>query len=116
MSFNHFTTQSTPCNNRGGTAKTELPTYKWKEQLDVTHQEEDFAASIANHKKQNGFTKVINLLKEAEGEKMMAKGKRTPFGNVSGNTIRTQNMINLQKKGESRRILNEIQSKLPELC
>jgi hypothetical protein len=116
MSSNYYNTQSSSYNNIGGTLKKELPTYKWKEQLDVTHEEEDFAAGIANHKKQNGFTKVIKLFKEAEGDKMMAKGKRTPFGNVSGNTLRSQNMINLQKKGESRRILNKIQSKLPELC
>lgn len=96
--------------------RVDLPSYRWKEQLDNSRSEEDFASSIAKGKKQNSLSKVLKLLKAAEGDKMVAQGKRVPLGDVSSNTNRTQNMINLQRKGESRRVLNKIQSKLPELC
>ena len=94
----------------------ELPTYQWKERLDRTRSEEDFAASITKSKKQNSLSRVFKLLKDAEGEKMLAKGKRVPLGDVNSNSLRVQNMITLQKKGETRRELKKIQSKLPELC
>lgn len=97
-----------------------LPTYKWKDQLDSCRAEEDFAASMQKNRKQNGFNKVskplLKLLKDAEGDKMMARGKRVPLSNVSSNTIRSKSILKLEKKGESKRILNKIQSQLPELC
>ena len=92
----------------------ELPTMKWKEQIDSCRMQEDFMA--VSNKNENvaqiGLKNVMKLLREAEGDKMMARGKRVPLGNVSSNTISKD----LQKKGESKRILKKIQSNLPELC
>lgn len=91
----------------------ELPTMKWKEQIDSCRMQEDFAVVSNKNLAQIGLENMKKLLKEAESDKMIARGKRVPLGNVSSNTTGCKD---LQKKGESKRILKKIQSNLPELC
>lgn len=95
-----------------------LSSYAWKDQIDALRAKEDFAADLEKHKKKNGFNRVMKLLKDADRDKMRARGKRVPLGDVSSKDvqIRINNLQKLQKKGESKRALKKIQNNLPELC
>lgn len=95
-----------------------LSSYAWKEKLDASRAEEDFAADMEKNKKRNGFNRVVKLLKDAEGDKNRARGKRVPLGDVSSKDveIRINNLQKLKEKGKSKRALKKIQKNLPELC
>ena len=97
-------------------AAKELPTLKWKEQLDSSRMQEDFTASSNKNVAQNGLKNIIKLLKEAEAGKMIARGKRVPLSNNVSSNANGIEGNNLQKKRESKRFLKKIQSKLPDLC
>mmetsp|Transcript_25358 Transcript_25358/g.45748 ORF Transcript_25358/g.45748 Transcript_25358/m.45748 type:complete len:109 (-) Transcript_25358:133-459(-) len=61
-------------------------------------------------KNSGGLSKVVKLIKSASEEKETFAGKRKPLGNLSnGNRL-------LQSKAASKRELQKIQSKLPEIC
>ncbi len=65
-------------------------------------------------KKSSGLDKVsksvVKLMKQASNEKKTFAGKRTPFGAVTNanNTLKT--------KAEEKRILDEVHSKLSDMC
>jgi hypothetical protein len=105
-------------NSKASPDGKQLSSLQWKNQVDRSRMEENHIANTQNSKKQTGLAKVskplMKLLKDAEGDKMIARGKRVPFGNVSSNTMNSS--INLKKKGETKRQLDKIQSRLPELC
>ncbi|KAL3779924.1 hypothetical protein HJC23_005421 [Cyclotella cryptica] len=100
--------------------RKDLQPSKCDDRVNYSPIDEDFiaAADRVKNKNQSGVTKVskplLRLLKEAEGDKMTASGKRVPLSNVSSNTLGS--IINLKTKGESKRFLKTVQSTLPDLC
>lgn len=97
--------------NRRGT-ELKLPSMLWKDQID-NNKENNFCYE-AHVKKSSGLDKVsksvVKLMKQASNEKKTFAGKRTPFGAVTNanNTLKT--------KAEEKRILDEVHSKLSDMC
>ena len=88
---------------------------KWREQinnnrsspLNITSVKENCTRS----NREGGLgPELIKLIKKASHEKKVMKGKRKPLGNVSnGNKV-------LQSRAKAKKELEEIHSKLPEMC
>ena len=112
-------TENSRCNNDHDILDSPDKTYsslKWREQinnnrsaspLNITSVKENCTRT----KQEGGLgPELIKLIKKATHEKKVVKGKRKPLGNVSnGSKV-------LQSRAQAKKELEEIHSKLSELC
>ena len=111
-------TENSRCNNDCDILDSPDKTYsslKWREQINNNRSSPLNLTSVKENctrtKQEGGLgPELIKLIKKATHEKKVVKGKRRPLGNVSnGSKV-------LQSRAQAKKELEEIHSKLSELC